>query len=90
MEWVSSEYRPSNIDANCDIHEFRIREMLQMSGPPKWAVRLREHWVWTKHGRWEYQPQPSSRTKAFLRRARYDTLNEAMRAAEIAIQHIDD
>ena len=90
MHWVACSYRPVDTDVNRDIYEFCVKEMFQMEGPPKWAVAMRANWVWTKRGEWEQQPQPSSRTASFLKRARYDTLTEAMRAGEQAAEHLDD
>jgi hypothetical protein len=43
----------------------------------KWAVTYRDY-VLSKRGRWEYEPRPSSRTGAFLKRTRYASAKEAL------------
>ncbi len=52
-----------------------------------WAV----YWlgnVWTKEGRWELEPQPSSRCADFLHRARYESFEGALVAARLAVSNI--
>lgn len=49
-----------------------------------WAVSQGYRFVWTKRKRWEVEPMPSSRTDAFLKRARFKTLEEAAQAAQFA------
>lgn len=49
-----------------------------------WAV-VQGGFVWTKRNRWEVEPTPSSRTPAFLKRSRYNTLEEAVEAARGAM-----
>src|SRR5690349_8926673 len=48
----------------------------QSDGEDKWAVRKGSE-VLCKNGKWEYEPMPSNRTEAFLRRARFNTPIEA-------------
>ena len=48
-----------------------------------WAVAM-GGFVWTKKGKWEVEPMPSSRTPAFLKRARFETLEKATLAAQLA------
>ena len=52
----------------------------QRDGGEKWAVTW-SHNTLTKAGNWEYERQPSSRTEAYLKRSRFDTLDEAWSAA---------
>lgn len=49
--------------------------------PTAWAVREGGA-VLTRRGQWEYEPSPSSRTDAFLKRTRFATAQEAAEAAE--------
>ncbi len=46
----------------------------------KWAV-CDKGLCLTHKGRWEWEPQPSSRTDAFKKRCRFDTFDEAYYAA---------
>lgn len=50
----------------------------------KYAVR-RAGGCLAKSGKWRFEPQPSSRTDAFLKACRFDTLAEAVAAAEKAM-----
>lgn len=43
----------------------------------KWAIRL-TGMVLNKKGQWEFEPIPSSRSDAFLKRARFDSADEAL------------
>lgn len=49
----------------------------------KWAVRNGSRSCWTHEGVWEVEPLPSNRDEDFLARARYDTLDEAFKAARM-------
>jgi hypothetical protein len=62
-----------------------IEERVGREGVVRWAV-IRSGDVLNRSGKWEYEPNPSSRTDAFLKRARYDTLAEAERAARAALE----
>jgi hypothetical protein len=53
-------------------------------GPGAWVVTDRQGSVLNRNGRWEWEPQPSSRTPAFLRRTRF-TRDEAIHRAMTAI-----
>ena len=50
--------------------EVTLQRMEQEDGSVLWAI-LRWGDAWTKTRRWEHQSQPSSRTKAFVKRARW-------------------
>lgn len=63
--------------------EITVQRRRQIDGPDLWAVCLRGY-VLNKKGKWEYEPIPSSRTDAFLKRCRFNGLLEAVRAAERA------
>ena len=52
-----------------------------------WAV-VESRFVWTKEGKWEFEPMPSSRTPGFIKRARFGTLEEAFEAAQKAKANI--
>jgi hypothetical protein len=45
-------------------------------GEPRWAVCC-EGGVLNTHNEWEYEPNPSSRSDAFKKRTRFDTIEEA-------------
>ncbi len=59
----------------------------QRDGSIKWAVMSPGNAL-TKNGKWEMERLPSSRTEAYLARARFDTLDEAWLAAEKAVRRI--
>lgn len=44
----------------------------------RWAIIQGDYECMNKKGEWEYQPMPSSRTKAFYKRCRFDTVEEAV------------
>lgn len=51
----------------------------QLTGPTKWVVQL-EHsmcWVLGKDKKWHWEPQPSSRTEAFIENTRFNSPDEA-------------
>lgn len=66
----------------------RIQRARQMEGPDKWKVE-RDGSVLNKSGDWEYEPLPSSRSDEFLARCRYDTAQEAIRAAMFREQNTE-
>lgn len=43
----------------------------------RWAIRDAGYCM-AKDGRWEYEPLPSSRTDAFLKRCRYNSVKDAL------------
>ena len=47
------------------------------SDPEAWAI-VSHNFVLTRRGDWEYEPVPSSRNKAFLKRARFSTARAAI------------
>ena len=57
----------------------------QMQGPPLYAVRKRS-WCLHRNGTWDYEPQPSSRTDAFLKTHRFATFDQALVAARGAVE----
>lgn len=61
-----------------DRYDFTLRRMRQIKGPDKWAV-YRNGSPLSKEGEWEYEPIPSSRDDAYLKRCRYDSIEEALR-----------
>lgn len=50
-------------------------------GPVLWAVTNSWGQCLNKKHEWEHEPQPSSRTDAFIKRARWDDFNVAVAAA---------
>jgi hypothetical protein len=56
-----------------------IDRVKQSDGDDKWAVRCGSE-VLTKTGQWEYEPMPSNRSEAFLRRARFNSPFDAVKA----------
>ena len=53
----------------------------------RWAVRG-DVGCWTKRGHFEYEGMSSSRTDAFLKRARFGTLDEAFAEAIKAAEYV--
>lgn len=51
----------------------RIEACRQRDGSRLWAVRNSVGDVLNKQGKWEWEPQSSSRSEAFLSRCRFDT-----------------
>lgn len=49
----------------------------------KWAICY-QGFIFTKKGKWEWEPIPSSRSDAFLKRARFDTVALALAQIEKA------
>lgn len=50
-------------------------------GPVLWAVKRRGDCL-SKSGKLEWEPQPSSRTEAFIKRCRWESFDEALAAAK--------
>lgn len=61
--------------------DVRIVRAPQRDGSVLWKV-MRMGEVLTTDGSWEWEPQPSSRTDAYLARTRFATLRAAWLAAE--------
>jgi hypothetical protein len=59
----------------------------QRDGSNVWAVTSFGD-VLNKQGEWEYEPMPSSRTDAFLRRTRWEDRDKAIAAARAARRRI--
>lgn len=57
-------------------------------GPIQWAVTNGAGDCLNKRGHWEHEPQPSSRTDAFLRRTRWESFHDALcvAAGEVGIE----
>ena len=67
---------------NSQSHDFIIVEACwQVDDSILWACRNRGM-VLSKDGEWEYEPMPSSRTEAFLKRCRFKTLKAALKAGK--------
>lgn len=74
---IIDAYAISDSDAPIEI---RIQRAQQMDGPDRWKVIRGSHCL-SKRGDWVYEPLPSSRTDAFLKRCRFDDAGEAIAAA---------
>lgn len=66
-------------DGNAD-PEIQIQRARQFDGPDRWKVIRGSHCL-SKRGDWVYEPLPSSRTDAFLKRCRFDDAGDAIDAA---------
>ena len=71
---------PSDVQDHSDAGYFAIR--VEWRGGGKWAVKHHSSCL-NKSGGWVYEPQPSSRTKRFLRAYRHD-LDTALALAQNA------
>lgn len=60
--------------------EIKIQRTRQIEGPALWKVMDKGNCL-NKSGEWEWEPMPSSRDDEFLARCRFDTADEAIRAA---------
>ena len=56
-----------------------VEKRNQRDGTSRFVV-IQQGEVLAKDGRWEWEPQPSSRTDAFVERTRFDSLNAAIDA----------
>jgi len=55
---------------------------VELCSKDAWAVRCHGHCL-NKRGGWEYEPLPSGRSKPFLKRCRFSTAKQAMKAADM-------
>lgn len=69
---------PPQLD-NAGCETVTLEKVLQRDGRFLYAIRKRG-FVLNKRGRWEYEPNPSSRTDAFLQRCRFKTVPAALAA----------
>lgn len=60
---------------DCTAGEREVKIVRRHPHEDSWAIVV-SAWVWTRKGKLEDEPMPSSRTPAFLKRARW-TLGEA-------------
>ncbi len=60
------------------VADVTLRRMPQREGPDLWAIFDHSDVCLNKRGQWEFQPMPSSRTDAFLRRCRFDSAEAAL------------
>lgn len=72
-----------------DVHgmEWEVRRAVQRDGSALWKATdgASPAWVANRDGRLEWEPQPSSRTAAFIRRTRFATPEEAAEALVAAL-----
>ena len=62
------------------IEDVKISLRSAVDGRRRWAVVIHNS-VLAKDGELEYEPLPSSRTEEFIKRTRYDSIQEALAAA---------
>jgi len=67
---------PAVDDVDSDSLRVSIEQRRSSDGRVRWAV-LRNDLVLNVKGQWEYEPLPSSRDEAFLKRCRYEELGLA-------------
>lgn len=72
-----TEYEIVSGGALCPAVDVRLCRALQRDGTEKWAIREQGACL-NRFGNWELEPQPSSRTDAFLRRCRFDSPQDAL------------
>mgnify|MGYP001559667595 CR=1 FL=1 len=79
-EWIPTEWAiaPLHLRPRPDV---TIHRLGQMSGPDLYAVRQGNYCL-SRKGGWEFEPQPSSRDRAFFRHCRFSSFEEARTAAE--------
>lgn len=77
-QWV---YDPSVVVD--PMHPITIETCRQRDGTILYAIRQAGA-VFTRNAKWEFEPIPSSRTDAFIQRARFNTWEEA---ANLIIKH---
>jgi hypothetical protein len=68
---------PAVYDACQIIDGIKIERTLQMNDVTMWAVRDSCNQCLDRSGNWDYEPQPSDRTPAYLQRCRFATLQDA-------------
>lgn len=78
-EWVPVKW--INGSANPIIGSPEIHRVSQIDGPDRFAVRHASCCL-NKKGKWEYEPIPSSRTKNFFKRCRFDSFEDAVAQIE--------
>lgn len=82
MEWIETQWRrPGELGK----HGIQIDLIVSpFYEGEKYAVRNSGYCL-NKKGSWEAEPLPSSRTDAFYKRCRFDTLEDAAKAADAKI-----
>ena len=76
-----ASWKPTDAAIRQHYRDFKIDEVGQIKGDPKFAVRNGCTCL-NKDGEMEYEPIPSNRDDAFIARCRFDTLAEAFDAAK--------
>lgn len=66
-----------------DIHAVTVERTLGLNGYV-WAIRWRGR-TYNHAGQWEWEPQPSNRTRAWLAANRYQDRDEALTQARKAV-----
>lgn len=73
MNWTPCRWQPSDAQP---LDTTYVELVARPDGPDRYAVR-KDGLCLNKRGKWEYEPMPSSRTDAFLKRCRFDTFAQA-------------
>lgn len=64
-----------------------VKAAYQRGGAKKWKIARGFDEVLNKQGKWEDEPNPSSRTNEFLSRCRFDSLEECADAIRAMKEH---
>lgn len=75
-DFIPCEFRLENSDA---LDEIRIVERRQKNGESLWAVKHLSECL-NKDFQWEFEPMGSSRDDDFLKRCRFESIEEAIEA----------
>lgn len=79
-------YDPTDVSAVGMIRGLKVELRTRVTDPDQlWAITSTYNECLNHKNDWEYEPNPSSRTEAFLKRCRWKTRNEAV---EFAIAHM--
>jgi hypothetical protein len=85
MNWIPQSWIPDDATQVEKARELRIVSVGQIEGPDKFAVRLSGNCL-NRRGEWEYEPSPSNRDEAFMRRCRFKTFEDAASRATDAVK----
>jgi hypothetical protein len=100
--WNRLQARLASLDVGLTVNEYQLsednprvggivlRRMLQRDGSIKWAIYDGSNVVLSREYEdgdpWEYEPLPSSRDEAYLKRCRYDSIEEALQHWQVWLQ----
>ncbi|HUS92188.1 MAG TPA: hypothetical protein VM695_10085 [Phycisphaerae bacterium] len=78
-EWIPTTWAIAPLKLRRD--DVTLHRLGQIEGPDLYAVRNRG-WCLARNGEWEWEPIPSSRDEAFMKRCRFPSFEAALKAAE--------